>query len=37
MSLEADYTLINQKTGWKPEYSLEDGLKRTIAWYKEFI
>ena len=37
MSLEADYTLINQKTGWKPEYSLEEGLKRTIAWYKEFI
>ena len=37
MSLEADYTLINQKTGWRPEYSLEEGLKRTIAWYKEFI
>ncbi len=37
MSLEADYTIINQLTGWKPEYSLEEGLKRTIAWYKEFI
>ncbi|MBI5428315.1 MAG: GDP-mannose 4,6-dehydratase [Nitrospinae bacterium] len=37
MSLEADYTHIHQKTGWKPEYSLEEGLKRTIAWYKEFI
>lgn len=37
MSLEADYSMINKKTGWKPEFSLEEGLKRTIAWYKKFL
>lgn len=37
MSLEADYSLINQKTGWAPQHSMEDGLQRTIAWYRQFI
>mgnify|MGYP001188310019 CR=1 FL=1 len=37
MSLEADYTLINEKTGWEPKFSLEEGLKRTIEWYKKLI
>lgn len=23
--------------GWKPKFSLEEGLKRTIAWYQEFL
>jgi len=23
--------------GWKPQFSLEDGLARTIAWYREFF
>ncbi len=23
--------------GWKPKYSLEEGLKKTIAWYKDFF
>jgi CDP-glucose 4,6-dehydratase len=23
--------------GWKPEYTLEDGLAETIAWYREFL
>lgn len=23
--------------GWRPKYSLEDGLKETIAWYREFF
>ena len=23
--------------GWKPEYTLDEGLKKTIAWYKEFF
>jgi CDP-glucose 4,6-dehydratase len=23
--------------GWKPQYTLEDGLKETIAWYREII
>ena len=37
MSLEADYTLINEKTGWQPEFTLEEGLKRTIEWYKKLV
>ncbi len=23
--------------GWKPEFSLEQGLKRTIDWYRRYI
>jgi CDP-glucose 4,6-dehydratase len=23
--------------GWQPKYSLEEGLKETISWYKEFF
>jgi CDP-glucose 4,6-dehydratase len=23
--------------GWKPEYTLDEGLDRTIAWYREFL
>jgi CDP-glucose 4,6-dehydratase len=23
--------------GWRPKYTLEDGLKKTIAWYKDFF
>lgn len=23
--------------GWKPAYSLEEGLKKTIAWYQDFL
>lgn len=23
--------------GWKPKYSLDDGLKETVKWYKEFF
>jgi CDP-glucose 4,6-dehydratase len=23
--------------GWQPEFTLEAGLARTIAWYKEFL
>jgi len=37
MSLEADYTRIHETTGWQPEYSLEEGLKPTIEWYKTLI
>jgi nucleoside-diphosphate-sugar epimerase len=37
MSLEADYSLIHQQTGWEPRVGLEDGLKRTIHWYRQLI
>jgi CDP-glucose 4,6-dehydratase len=23
--------------GWKPQFTLEEGLDRTIAWYREFL
>ncbi|PIQ95772.1 MAG: hypothetical protein COV67_13040 [Nitrospinae bacterium CG11_big_fil_rev_8_21_14_0_20_56_8] len=34
MSLEADYSLIHERTGWSPQWALEQGLKRTIEWYR---
>lgn len=37
MSLEADYSEINKKVGWYPKFELEEGLKRTISWYKKFF
>lgn len=37
ISLEADYSKINEMFGWKPQYTLEDGLKKTIAWYRQFF
>jgi len=37
MSLEADYSIIHQKTGWEPKVSLQDGLERTIRWYRQLI
>jgi dTDP-glucose 4,6-dehydratase len=30
-----DYSKINKELGWKPEYSLEEGLKETVKWYVE--
>ena len=30
----ADITKIKNLVGWEPETSLEDGLKKTIEWYK---
>jgi dTDP-glucose 4,6-dehydratase len=29
-----DWTSINQKLGWKPTVSLEEGMLQTINWYK---
>lgn len=26
-----------ERLGWKPQYTLEDGLKKTIEWYKDFL
>ena len=31
-SRNADITLIKEKLGWQPEFSLEEGLKRTYTW-----
>ena len=30
-----DSSKAKQELGWQPEYNLEDGLKRTIKWFKE--
>jgi CDP-glucose 4,6-dehydratase len=30
-----DSTKLRELTGWGPEVSLEDGLRRTIEWYRE--
>jgi dTDP-glucose 4,6-dehydratase len=30
-----DITLAKKKLGWTPKVKLEDGLKRTIAWFEE--
>ena len=28
----SDNTLINKKIGWKPQYSLKEGLTKTYMW-----
>ena len=30
-----DSTRLRELTGWRPGFSLEDGLTRTIEWYRE--
>jgi CDP-glucose 4,6-dehydratase len=30
-----DSTRLRELTGWRPRFSLEDGLRRTIEWYRE--
>jgi CDP-glucose 4,6-dehydratase len=32
-----DSTKAQRKLKWRPEYSLEDGLKETIDWYQRFL
>jgi CDP-glucose 4,6-dehydratase len=32
-----DSTKARKTLGWAPRYTLEDGLKETIAWYRDFI
>lgn len=35
MYLCADISKLEEDTGFKPEISFEEGIKRTIEWYKE--
>lgn len=37
MFSKADITSIKKDIGWEPKYSLEEGLKRTIEWFKVYI
>ena len=30
-----DTTKLRELTGWRPEVGLEEGLRRTVAWYRE--
>ena len=30
-------TLARERLQWRPEYSLDEGLRRTIAWYRTFL
>lgn len=34
---QPDITLANQQLSWQPKVSLEDGLKKTIAYFKEIL
>ncbi len=36
-ALEADISKIKSKLGWEPKYTLSEGLKNTIEWYRKFI
>lgn len=35
MNLEADIRKLTKDTGFVPEYTLEQGIRETIAWYRE--
>jgi nucleoside-diphosphate-sugar epimerase len=35
MQLCSDTRLAQKLFKWKPKYSLEDGLKETIPWYRK--
>jgi nucleoside-diphosphate-sugar epimerase len=35
MHLHADISRLQQVTGWSPQVSLDEGLRRTVAWFRE--
>lgn len=35
MHLQADISHLRQVTGWEPQVSLDQGLERTVNWYRE--
>ncbi len=35
MHLEGDIGRLSAATGWEPRFSLQDGLRATVGWYKE--
>jgi CDP-glucose 4,6-dehydratase len=32
-----DATKAREKLGWKPLFTLDEGLEKTISWYREFL
>jgi CDP-glucose 4,6-dehydratase len=32
-----DSTRASERLGWRPRFSLEQGLKATLAWYTEYL
>jgi NAD dependent epimerase/dehydratase len=35
MRLVCDATKLRERTGWQPRYTRDEGLRETIAWYRE--
>jgi UDP-glucose 4-epimerase len=35
MHLEADISRLKQVTGWRPQTTLAEGLRRTVAWHRQ--
>ena len=35
MEMSADITSARNRLGWQPQTSLEDGLRKTVAWFKD--
>ena len=35
--LVADITCLTQEVGWRPKYTLEDGLLATIDWWRKHL
>jgi nucleoside-diphosphate-sugar epimerase len=37
MRLEADVTRLREATGWRPRVGLDEGLTRTVSWFREHL